>query len=173
MKIKYMGSSDARKISKGETFGGQLADEAALDRDIVWSWDNNHVIDTDDYEGTNDAFWELLLDYSADPSGPKEFKDVTDAVRVPTNEAQQIWRGMKKTEPEQKGAAAASDDDTDDGEGARNASGTAETDETDPDAGGGVSEASGTAGADTTAGVGGSTSGRPGPGGSTKGRSKS
>lgn len=165
MQIKYMGSSDSRSLKKGEDFGGQLSKDAALDRDIVWSWDNNHVIDTDDYEGVSDAFWGLLIDYAPAEGGSKEFKDVSGLDRVPTNEAQQIWRGLKKTEP-----AAPTDDTPPHEQGAENESGTAETDETDPDAGSGVSEATDTAASTST--VGGSTSGRPGPGGSSKGRSK-
>lgn len=152
-KIKYMGSSDTRILKKGEDFGGQLSEAAALDRDIVWSWENKHVIDTSEYEGVHDEFWKLLLDYSA-PGGPKEFKDVSDLARIPTNEAQQIWRGLPKSEK------TADDDSTDeseagDGEGAVNESGTAETDTTDADAAVGTSEATDT-GADTST-VGGST----------------
>lgn len=130
MRIKYMGNADVRRLEKGENFGGQLSKEASLDRDIEWNWENNHIIDTDEdaYAGLSEDVISLLLDKSMDG----EFKDVTDLSRVPTNAAQQMWRGAPKTEEADPSVKA---------------SGTAETDETSQ-AGSGPSEASdtGTAG---------------------------
>lgn len=123
MRIKYMGNADVRRLEKGENFGGQLSKEASLDRDIEWNWENNHIIDTDDeaYANLSDDVISLLLDKSMDG----EFKDVTDLKRVPTNAAQQMWRGMAKSEEQDPSVKE---------------SGTAETDETSQ-AGGGPSEA--------------------------------
>lgn len=123
MRVKYMGTSDVRRIEKGADFGGQLSKEAALSVDLQWDWDNNHIIDTEEesFSDVSDEFWDLLLE-----SGT-EFKDVTDMRRVPTNGAQQMWKGAKKTE--------------DNPEGATHESGTAETD-TESEKPGGPSEAS-------------------------------
>lgn len=132
MKIKYMGPSDVRTLAKGEDFGGQLA--TPLDRDIVWDWDNKHVIDTDDF-GLSEGVAELILEQP-------DFKDVTDLDRIPVNEAQKLWKQMRGTEEAP-------------GKVETKKSGTAETD-TDTAAGGGVSEAADVTGAGTTT-TGGST----------------
>jgi hypothetical protein len=123
-RIKYMGTSDIRRIEKGADFGGQLSKEAALSVDLQWDWDNNHIIDTDDekFSGVSEEFWDLLLEDDA-------FRDVSDLKRIPTNGAQQMWKGMKKTDEAETAAV--------------HASGKAETDE-ESSQGGGVSEASGT-----------------------------
>lgn len=89
MRIKYMGNADVRRLEKGEDFGGRLGEP--LDGEIEWNWDNNHVIDTDDHSSADEEFWNLLLE---DP----DFKNVTDLKRIPTNAAQQTWRGMPKSE---------------------------------------------------------------------------
>jgi hypothetical protein len=99
MRIKYMGNADVRRLEKGEDFGGRLGEP--LDRDIEWNWDNNHVIDTEDFDGVDEEFWNLLIEES-------DFKDVTGLKRVPTNEAQQMWRGMPKSEEVSEGRAASS-----------------------------------------------------------------
>lgn len=132
MQVKYMGLADVRKLEKGEDFGGRLNKDYALDRDIEWNWENNHVIDTDEVEGVDDEFWTLLLE-------EPDFKDVTDMKRIPTNEAQRTWRAMGKNE------------ETDAAVGVKE-SGTAETPSTGP--AGGQSEASG---GETTATGAGST----------------
>jgi hypothetical protein len=87
-KIKYMGRSDVRVIEKNEDFGGQLAEKTT--KEIRWDWDNKHIIDTDEVGLSETAVTLLLLD--------PELKDVSDLDRIPTNEAQQIWRAMPKTE---------------------------------------------------------------------------
>lgn len=87
-KIKYMGRSDVRVIEKNEDFGGQLAEKTT--KEIRWDWDNKHIIDTDEVGLSETAVTLLLLD--------PELKDVSNLDRIPTNEAQQIWRAMPKTE---------------------------------------------------------------------------
>ena len=141
MKIKYMGLADIRRLEKGEDFGGRLGEP--LDRDIEWNWENRHVIDTDDFDGVSDEFWSMLV-------AEDDFRDVTDAKRIPTNAAQQTWKAMPKTE---------SDPDP-----SVKKSGTAETDETDR-ATGGPSEATASPSSTTT---GGSTRGGGRTGGSTR-----
>lgn len=96
-KIKYMGSADIREIKSGTDANGQLQDKLPVD--LVWDRDNNWLIDTGDDKYSNVApeFWELLLE--GDASG-KEFKDVSDLKRIPTNEHQQIFLGMKKVDDE-------------------------------------------------------------------------
>jgi hypothetical protein len=102
VQIKYMGSADIRRLEKGEAFGGRLNEKYALDRDIEWNWENNHVIDTDDFDGVHEEFWSLLLGerFPEAEDGPQgaEFIDVTDKVRIPTNAAQQMWRASGKNE---------------------------------------------------------------------------
>lgn len=152
MRVKYMGSADRRSIGKGADFGGQLAEP--LDTDIVWDWDNNHVIDTTDeqFSSVDETFWELLLEGD-------DFKDVTDLKRVPTNLAQQRWKGFPKTQDSE--TALGADDDSDDADEPKQAAAKAS-------GGGSVSEASDAGGATTTT-TGGSTSGDAGGagGGST------
>lgn len=113
MRIKYMGTSDIHRLEKGENFGGQLSKEAALDRDIEWNWENNHIIDTDEepYKDLSADVLSLLLDPSITHG---EFRDVTDLKRVPTNGAQQMWRGAKKTEEALPSEAVSDDDKADD-----------------------------------------------------------
>lgn len=111
--IKYMGASDRRIIAKGENFGGQLAEPVAAD--VVWDWDNNHVVDVAEAGLSADAI-DLLLDIDlADPvitnpktgkpvdvggvsypQGSKEFRDVTDLSRHPVNLASSIWKGVRE-----------------------------------------------------------------------------
>lgn len=102
MKIKYMGVSDVRRLEKGEHFNGRLNEKYALDGDIEWNWENNHIIDTDDFPSVDDEFWTMLLEErfpDEDPyqTGP-EWLDVTDKKRIPTNAAQQMWRAAPKNE---------------------------------------------------------------------------
>jgi hypothetical protein len=82
--VKYMGSSDARHIGAGENFGGRLA--APLQKDVVWDWANNHVVDSQQVALSDEAV-ALLLEEG-------EFSNVTGLERVPLNRAQQLWRGM-------------------------------------------------------------------------------
>lgn len=96
MRIKYMGNADNRILEKGTDFGGRLGEP--LDREIEWNWDNNHVIDTEDFDGVDEEFWSLLLD-------EPDFKDVTNLKRIPTNEAQQMWRAMPASEAGSEGRA--------------------------------------------------------------------
>lgn len=94
MRIKYMGTSDVRRLEKGETFNGQLSDELALPVDLQWDDDNHFVINTDDdkFSDVDDEFWTLLLEEG-------EFKDVSDLKRIPPSEGQKLWRGMKESAP--------------------------------------------------------------------------
>lgn len=123
MKIKYMGNADVRRLEKGEDFGGRLG--VPLDGEIEWNWDNNHVINTEDFPGADEEFWNLLL---KEP----DFKDVTDLKRIPTNEAQQTWRGMPKSEdasdvppvPQAAGSSDSSETATADAEASAAASAT-------------------------------------------------
>lgn len=139
MQIKYMGSADVRRLEKGEHFGGRLNEKYALDGDIEWNWENNHVINTDNHPGVDEEFWKLLLEIEfpeENESGlsGKEFKDVTDLKRIPTNAAQQTWRAAPKTE-----------------EGVTTESGTAETPETGPTGGPSVAAEVGTTSATSSA----------------------
>lgn len=86
--VKYMGSSDVRRLEKGETFGGQLSKEDALAVDLQWDWDNDHLLDLDEVEGLSDEVIELILEEG-------DFKDVSEHKRIPLNEAQKLWKGMK------------------------------------------------------------------------------
>lgn len=96
MRIKYMGNADIRKLEVGTDFGGRLG--VPLDREIEWNWDNNHVIDTDDFASVDEEFWSLLLD-------EPDFKDISGMKRVPVNEAQQMWRAMSDDAPASKDRA--------------------------------------------------------------------
>lgn len=151
-KIKYMGSADIREIKKGTDAGGQLQEKLPVD--LTWDRDNNWVIDTSDdkYSGVAQEFWALLLEGD---SG-KEFKDVSDLARIPTNQHQQIFLGMPKSKESDEGDAA-------DDEQARK-----EAQAADDNANPAGSEASG---GGTTTTVGGSTTGDGGTasGGRTKG----
>jgi len=153
-KIKYMGSADIREIKSGTDASGQLQEK--LPTDLVWDRDNNWLIDTSDdkYKGVAQEFWDLLLE--GDASG-KEFKDVSELKRIPTNEHQQIFLGMKKV-----------DDEATDEVASEQAQKEAQANDDNANPAG--SEASGGAAPTTT--VGGSTSGDGGTAsGGTKGRS--
>lgn len=92
MRIKYMGTSDVRTLSKGEDFDGALAPEAALTTDLRWDEDNRFTIDTTDdkLKDVPAEFWTELLAY-----GDGEFKDVSGLKRIPPSEGQKLWRGAK------------------------------------------------------------------------------
>lgn len=150
--IKYMGTSHVRRIDKGETWQGRLADPT--EHDLVWDLDNHHVIDVE--ELLSDDAVELLLE-------DEEFKDVTDLKRIPASEGQKLWRGVKErtVNPTQ----VSSDDEPVVGAGVTGPNGGAtaspaggEADLGDADRGAGGAEADAAAG--STAGaspVGGST----------------
>lgn len=87
-KFKYMGAADSRVFRAGEDFSGRLA--TPLPRDVVLGWGNRHVIDSEDEANDDlpDVFWELL----AEEPG---FQDVSDAPKVPLNDAERLWRGQR------------------------------------------------------------------------------
>jgi hypothetical protein len=95
MKIKYMGTADVRRIEKGADWGGRLADK--LTSDVVWDWDNNHTIDTEELDLSEEAV-ELILE---DP----DMKDVTDLKRIPTGGAEAMWKGVKQASAAPEGVA--------------------------------------------------------------------
>lgn len=106
MKIKYMGTSDYRVLEKGENFGGQLAEP--LSKRVVFSPENNHLIDSDEAGLSAEAI-QLLLDLDGTIYGEaglveededttktiKEFKDVTDHRMIPSSLNQTTYRGHK------------------------------------------------------------------------------
>jgi len=101
-KLKYMGTSDLRDINKGDTFGGRLPD--GLSVYVKWDASNNWIVDTDALGLSADEV-ELILTED-------NFKDVTDLKRVPTNEHQRMFLGMKGgEEPEEAFNDSASRDE--------------------------------------------------------------
>lgn len=94
-KIKYMGTADRRVIEKGDTFNGQYPD--GVPHDLVWDWNNNHVIDTEKTGPKGDQVLpgELVELVIAHPG----FRDVTDLKKVPLGGAQKMWRGMQDSPP--------------------------------------------------------------------------
>lgn len=113
-KIKFMGSSHVHTLGKGDDFGGQLSE--GLSKDVTFNRENNWVVDTDD-AGLSEAAVKVLTD-----SG--DFKDVSDLDRIPVNEHQKLFLGMKGTE-EVLGADA-----EDKPKGSEPAQGSTETDDT-------------------------------------------
>lgn len=88
-RIKYMGTADERIIEKGDNFGGRLAD--GLTAELKFDRSNNWVVDTDELGLSEDAVALLLEDDG--------FKDVSNLARVPANEHQKIFLGMRGSEP--------------------------------------------------------------------------
>lgn len=88
-KLKYMGTADRRVLEKGEDFGGRLG--TPLTKEVVWSTENNWVVDSAE-AGLSAAAVELLTEKD---SG---FRDVSGMDRVPVNEHQKMFLGMKGTE---------------------------------------------------------------------------
>lgn len=86
-KIKYLGSSTVRRLEKGEDWGGRLA--APLETAVVFGDANRQLIDTDE-AGLSDEAVELLLE---DP----DFKDVTDAKRIPSSLHEKMFLGHGAT----------------------------------------------------------------------------
>jgi hypothetical protein len=84
-KVKYMGSADVRKLAKGETFGGRLAD--GLESELVFDRSNYWIVDTDELDLSEEAV-QLLLEED-------DFKDVSDAKRIPDNEHQKLFMARK------------------------------------------------------------------------------
>lgn len=83
-KIKYLGSADVREIEKGETFAGRLAE--ATTKTLRFDRSNNFVIDTEEAGLSEDAVALLLTD--------DQFKDVTDAKRIPLSLNEKIFHGL-------------------------------------------------------------------------------
>lgn len=93
-KIKYLGSSDRRIIPKGTDFDGRLATKTT--QDVEFNKSNHFVVDSDDAGLSKEAV-ELLLE-------DKEFRDVTDAARVPSSLNERLFHGHKGSDdPEQVG----------------------------------------------------------------------
>lgn len=84
MKIKYMGSSDVRVISKGDDFNGRLP--GGLEARVEFSRDNRFVVDTSELGLSQEAVDLLLTD--------DEMKDVSDLKRVPSNLNEKIFGGI-------------------------------------------------------------------------------
>lgn len=89
MKIKYMGLADIRTIEKNDNFSGRLANKVGVD--LVWDWNNNHLIDTEDeqYADVDDEVWELVL---TEP----DMRDVSEMKRIPLSEGEKMWRSMQE-----------------------------------------------------------------------------
>lgn len=98
-KIKYMGSADIRRIEKGERFGGRLAEGTS--KDVEWSRENGFVVDTDDFGLSADAVSLLLSE--------PDFKDVTDASRIPVSLNEKIFGGLSDPVTTDEVAASAVD----------------------------------------------------------------
>lgn len=82
-KILYKGSADVVTIEKGHDFHGRLADP--ITKDVVWNWDNNHLVDTDEHELSAEAV-ELIVE------DKDRFQDVTDLKRIPASGPAKMWR---------------------------------------------------------------------------------
>lgn len=85
-KIKYLGSSDIVTVGKGENFSGRLADP--ITSDVVWSAENNFVVDTDE-AGLSPEAVELLLEDS------ERFKNVDGMKRIPSSLNERMFAGHK------------------------------------------------------------------------------
>ena len=139
-KLKYMGSSHVHTLDKGDNFGGRLSE--GLSSDVSFSRDNAWIVDTEE-AGLSQEAVDVLTE-----SG--DFKDVTDAKRIPTNLHQQIFLGMAKSE-----ASDSADEDEEaeeprgeaKPEGSEPAQGTTETDATPTTTTGGSTRGGGRRGA--------------------------
>jgi hypothetical protein len=87
--IKYMGSADIRKISRGETVEGTLS---PFPDTIFWKRSNNWIVDAEKIPDVPAEWWDYLVE-----SG--DFADVTDAKVKPLNKHQEIFLAMGKTTP--------------------------------------------------------------------------
>jgi hypothetical protein len=85
--IKYMGTSDIRRLDVGETL---LWSVEPLQSRLEWNAQTNrHVINTADYPDVPDEFWNRLVCFD-------DFKDVTAAMSDPKKEVpksgwEEIW----------------------------------------------------------------------------------
>jgi hypothetical protein len=95
MKIKYMGLADVRLVEEGEDFGGRLA--TPLSETIRWDRENSWVVDSDEL-GLSAEVVELLVE---DGQG---FLDVTGLERVPVNQVQSTFYGLKDAAVEEPAA---------------------------------------------------------------------
>lgn len=86
MKVKYMGSADVRLIEAGEDFAGRLA--TPVQETVEWNKDNGWVVDTDEVGLSAEAV-ELLVEEG------QGFLDVSGLERVPVNQVQAIFYGLK------------------------------------------------------------------------------
>lgn len=126
IKLKYMGTSDYRVLEKGEDFGGQLAEP--LKKRVVWSPQNNHLVDSED-AGLSPEACDLLLameglvygegntlseDEQDQDTGKviKEFKDVTDLKVIPPSLHQSTFLGLKGIKNKDIVEAEGGEDDT-------------------------------------------------------------
>lgn len=88
--IKYLGAADRRRISKGENFNGQLAEE--LSKDVEWNHDNHFMVDSDEAGLSGEALELLLTD--------EDFRDVTDLKTYPLSRAEQFRMGAQRVSAE-------------------------------------------------------------------------
>lgn len=87
-KLQYDGTSDFVILNVGEDWAGRLATPLATK--IVFSPENNHIVDSDEV-GLSDVAIELLLE---DPA----YRDVTDMERIPATQWQKMWGGIVEKE---------------------------------------------------------------------------
>ena len=129
--LKYMGTADERTFAKSDDYGGQLPNGVGVN--LKFSAENNWVVDADEV-GLSSEVVEVMI-------ANGDVKDVTEAKKVPLNEHQKMFLGMKGSEDQDDvlGVSDSDDGDQDD----------------DPD----VSR-TGSPNAGTTGTVGGSTPGR-------------
>lgn len=84
-KIKYMGNASRRVIPAGSNWGGNL--QKAIENDLVWSPENNFVLDTES-AGLDDDQISLVM---SEPS----MKDVTGENVLEPNRHQRVRQGIK------------------------------------------------------------------------------
>lgn len=115
-KVKYMGASDFVKLDEGENWGGRLAEP--LEKEVLFSKDSGHLVDTEE-AGLSEEAVELLLEDET------RFKDVTGLKRIPANAYEKMFGGVvEKAAPNLVGEAPEvidADADADDDGGAADA----------------------------------------------------
>lgn len=94
--VKYMGTSDVRRIEKGDTFGGRFLGEASVPKTVEWNWDNYHVVDVSEAGWSSDLVDALCGEQFSfgDHTGP-EFERVDISQPVKPNMAQVLFRGAR------------------------------------------------------------------------------
>lgn len=84
--IKYMGSSDIRRLLPGENL---VFSVEPLKEMLEWNPQNGHTLNTADYHNVPKKFWDQLLRF-------EDWRDVTDEhhdpkKEVPRNRWQEMW----------------------------------------------------------------------------------